>query len=267
LIERCCNCGIWITTPPPTNSLKQTVECEYEDDYYTSWAINEQGFENLKKIKSATFDIILKTLEKFLKPGTLLDVGCAMGFSLDEAKNRGWNPYGIDISRYACKIARQNFGDNVYIGEFLKTDLPRDFFYAVTMHDFMEHLDKPDCAISKAKNILKKGGILVIVTPSTSSLTAKIFGRFWPHIKFEHKIYMNPYNISVFLRRYNFRVLEVKNTLKVFNLCYVINQFKKYPLPFITTTMNILERLIPQQIKLKTFCVSCGEISVFAKKL
>lgn len=264
-IERCRNCGAWITLPKPTS--ENAVECNYEDDYYEAWAVNEQGLGNLIKIKTATFNIVLKNLERFIRPGNLLDIGCAMGFSLAAAQIRGWSPYGVDISSYAGNIARRTFGDRIYIGDFLKINLPKDFFDAVTMYDLFEHISNYGDAISKVKETIKKGGMLVIVTPSTSSLSAKIYRGFWPHIKFEHKIYMNPCNISVFLNKHGFEVLKIKNTLKVLNLYYVFSQFKKYPLPLVTRTAKALERLIPQKIKLKTLCVPCGEMSVFAKRL
>src|SRR5262249_36404199 len=40
----------------------------------------------------------LRWIGRYQAPGRLLDVGCAAGFFIDEARQRGWEVAGIEIS-------------------------------------------------------------------------------------------------------------------------------------------------------------------------
>ena len=53
---------------------------------------------------------------KSVTPGVALDVGCSMGIVLDQLRQRGWTPYGVDVSAYATEYARREFGLNVFTG-------------------------------------------------------------------------------------------------------------------------------------------------------
>ncbi len=46
----------------------------------------------------------LAHLERFVAEphGRLLEIGCAAGFFLDEARARGWSPTGVEVSRFAA---------------------------------------------------------------------------------------------------------------------------------------------------------------------
>ena len=59
----------------------------------------------------------IKALSRYIPAGNLLDVGCAMGFFMDEAKTLGWQVSGIDVSEFAVNYARSHFGLDVFQGE------------------------------------------------------------------------------------------------------------------------------------------------------
>src|SRR5919198_1321189 len=72
------------------------------------------------------------------RPGRLLDVGCAAGFFLDEARKRGWTVQGVELAPAMAEHARGRLGLDVRVGSFADADLePR--FDAVTLWDYIEH--------------------------------------------------------------------------------------------------------------------------------
>src|SRR6478752_10472256 len=52
-------------------------------------------------------------------------------------------------------------------------------FEVVVLADVLEHLDDPVDAIDHCAGLLRPGGVLCVVTPDPSSLTAKVAGARW----------------------------------------------------------------------------------------
>ena len=54
-----------------------------------------------------------------------------------------------------------------------------DGFDVVVLADVIEHLDDPVAAVDRCAGLLRPGGVLCVVTPDPSSVTARIAGRRW----------------------------------------------------------------------------------------
>ncbi len=118
-ILKCKNCGVWILDPIPSDEDREKL---YQDDYYARWGYGADNLESIRGIKKKFYSAVLKDIETYIKPAKILDIGCAMGFSLEAASERGWQPYGIEISEFAAKIAKKVFGDNIKIGDIQNMD-------------------------------------------------------------------------------------------------------------------------------------------------
>src|SRR5262249_52492495 len=77
------------------------------------------------------------------KPGRLLDVGCAAGFFVDEARRAGWEASGIDVSAAMVDWARSELGAPVFCTSFANADIEPPQFDAITMWDYIEHSIDP----------------------------------------------------------------------------------------------------------------------------
>ena len=67
----------------------------------------------------------MSAIEEHARPGTLLDLGCWVGFLLDEARLRGWDGTGVEPSGFASAFAREQLGLDVLTAD-LFTDRLRD---------------------------------------------------------------------------------------------------------------------------------------------
>jgi len=110
--------------------------------------------------------------------GRLLDVGCGPGLLLDEARRRGYATVGLELTRTAARHARQVLGLDVREVPLEAFDEPGGFD-VVVLADVLEHLDDPVDGIERAAGLLRPGGVLCLVTPDPSSLTARLAGRRW----------------------------------------------------------------------------------------
>jgi 2-polyprenyl-3-methyl-5-hydroxy-6-metoxy-1,4-benzoquinol methylase len=105
-----------------------------------------------------------------------LDLGCAFGFLVDEAREAGFRAVGVDVSRYALREARRCHPSkklNVVaaVGEELPF-APRSFDI-LTAFDILEHVPDPSVVLREAVTLLRPGGLLVVTTPDPIRFAAK----------------------------------------------------------------------------------------------
>lgn len=96
--------------------------------------------------------------------GNLLDVGCGDGWILDEIQKRNLKLNGCDIDK------KKNFNFKFKKCSAENLDYKDKSFDFVIMTDVLEHLKKPNAAITEISRVLKKGGKFHLVVPLEKSL-------------------------------------------------------------------------------------------------
>lgn len=142
--------------------------------------------------------------------GDLLEVGCAYGFFLDEARQRFDTVHGIDIAGGAVAHARDHLGLDATVVDFPSLPATRRFD-VVCMWDTLEHVPSPDQFIAKAHEVLLPGGHLFITTGDIGSLNARLRGAKWRQIHPPtHLNYFSRQTLTRMLERLGFRVAGVE---------------------------------------------------------
>jgi SAM-dependent methyltransferase len=100
--------------------------------------------------------------------GRLLDVGIGTGLFLHLAREAGFAPLGIELSPAAAARAHEEFGVEVWVGDFegFRADAPVD---AIAMADVLEHSGEPRRFLEHAASLLRPGGALYIAVPNRRS--------------------------------------------------------------------------------------------------
>ena len=106
-----------------------------------------------------------------------LDIGCAYGFFVELAAERGLRASGIDVSSEAVKHARDVLGVHATAGDYLAE--PGGPYDLVTIFDAIEHLRSPHLFIAKVAGELAAGGLLALTTGDIGSLNARMRGQRW----------------------------------------------------------------------------------------
>ena len=106
--------------------------------------------------------------------GRLLDVGCAYGFLVKTAYERGIDAFGVDISSYAINQGQQLNRSvaprlSVVAAEDVAKKFDEESFDMIIAMEIVEHLPCPEIALAGFYKLLKKGGLLVLTTPSPES--------------------------------------------------------------------------------------------------
>jgi SAM-dependent methyltransferase len=128
--------------------------------------------------RRATAAHLLDLIAEQVSAGRLLDVGCGHGLLLDEARERGYETVGLELSRSAASHARAQLGLDVREAP-VEDFADADGFDVVVLADVLEHLEDPVAAVDRCAGLLRPGGVLCVVTPDPSSVTARIAGRRW----------------------------------------------------------------------------------------
>jgi SAM-dependent methyltransferase len=206
-IVRCDDCRLVFVAPGGFTAAQ--VAGWYSKEYfeggisagYTDYGASERI---LRHQAQAT----LRHLRRYQPSGTLLEIGCAYGFFLLEAR-RFFRVTGMEISRFAGEQARSRELD-IIIGDFQELAVPPAHYSAVCLFDCIEHLAKPSNYLRKIHSALSPGGIVALSTGDISSLFARISGRRWrlmaPPL---HLFYFSRATISNILEKAGFEVLEV----------------------------------------------------------
>jgi SAM-dependent methyltransferase len=110
--------------------------------------------------------------------GKLLDVGCATGFFLDEARQAGWDVRGCEVSEWAATYAREHFRLNVVMAPFPTPLLGPEQYDAVTFLNVFEQLPDPHAAERVLRDLVKPGGLLALETWDVDARCADV-GHKW----------------------------------------------------------------------------------------
>jgi 2-polyprenyl-3-methyl-5-hydroxy-6-metoxy-1,4-benzoquinol methylase len=167
----CVECGSVQQPVLPAGAELHDLYRDMTDDAYLG---EEAG-------RRATGARLLDLIGRFVPAGRLLDVGCGPGLLLDEARRRGYDPLGLELSHASAVHARDALGLDVreLALEDFADDAGEPGFDVVVLADVIEHLDDPVGGIARCAALLRPGGVLCVVTPDPSSATARAAGRRW----------------------------------------------------------------------------------------
>jgi 2-polyprenyl-3-methyl-5-hydroxy-6-metoxy-1,4-benzoquinol methylase len=122
-----------------------------------------------------------KAIERFVKKGRMLDIGCGRGILPALMRERGWEAQGLEFSETAARHARE-LQVPVFVGNLPDSPYEPESFDAVVLWHVLEHVPDPVEALAKAREILRPGGLLVLAVPNFESLQARFSGRHWFHL-------------------------------------------------------------------------------------
>jgi SAM-dependent methyltransferase len=216
-IVRCLACGHGSVAAPPDVDAAAGAYAH---------AIDEVSLrEEAGQVATARRD--LERIEEVVVPGRVLDVGCWTGSFLVAAAERGWQPVGIEPSRWAADRARQR-GVPVVEGEL--SDFREDpaSFRLVSLCDVLEHLADPGGALDAVRELLEPGGVLFVTVPDAGSRAARLLGRRWWSVLPMHLQYFTRQSLERLLGEHGFAVETARTHSKIFTVRYYAERFGGY---------------------------------------
>lgn len=209
-IVRCSGCGLARVREIPA---PETLNALYSDSYYKGGMDNltYRDYEAERKALAKGFRRRLSRLKKYSPGGHLLDVGCALGFLLAEARDMGWTPFGVDRADYGIAWAKKNLGlENLHAGSIETAGFEDASFDAVTMMDVLEHLSDPVAEVKAIARVIKPSGVFMLDAWDIGSATAKFLGKSWPIMAPpDHLFFFDRTTVARLLGLAGFEVVEI----------------------------------------------------------
>lgn len=217
-IVRCTACGhMQLERFPDAAELDRA----YEDAESLDYVAEERG-------QRATARRTLALLAGHARRGRLLDLGCWVGYLLDEARTAGWDARGVEPSEFASRYARERMGLDVVTGSMFEVDLPAGSFDAVVLGDVIEHLPDPGAALATIRSLLAPAGVVALALPDAGSRVARVLGRRWWSVIPTHVQYFTRRSIGVLLERSGFEPLAGSTAPKAFTVRYYLSRIGGY---------------------------------------
>lgn len=110
----------------------------------------------------------LRRIARHVPGGRLLDVGCAHGFFLAEARARGYRVAGVEAHPDMAAFARRALDVEVAQGRWLEATPPPGPWDVITFNDALEYMPDPVGALAKAAGLLAPGGVVFAKTPNAA---------------------------------------------------------------------------------------------------
>lgn len=203
-LVRCRRCDLNYLNP---RQKQQDLQKKYSHDYSAGYIAKEKS--KRKRAKK-----IIRNILRHKTTGNFLDIGCSAGFILNEARARGFETYGVDISPLGLNYAKDILKLKVYEGDLENSKFPEKFFDVITLYNLIEHIPDPLKLLKEIARVSKKGALIEIWTPDIGHWRAKLRKERWNNIFPEHLYYFTKPTLCKMLEKSGLALLKNQFTLK-----------------------------------------------------
>jgi 2-polyprenyl-3-methyl-5-hydroxy-6-metoxy-1,4-benzoquinol methylase len=261
-LYECQACKHWHAHGPLNQDILDKI---YGDEFHNS-SQQSVSADGAKKNNSSNSPVVLNAkqrieeLKKLKKSGTLLDIGAGRGYFVQAAAH-SFQADGIELSPTAVYYASKD-GINLIAGDFLSYRFEDKKYDVITLWDVLSCFQDPNPILSKCWDELNNNGLLVMTLPYSSSIPAKVLGKYWP-------LMIPPINFSYFSEKSLNYLLKGHAFLLLKSVC----EAKKVSMDFIlrkllrTVGLGRVENILPSWFRHINISINLGDIiTVYAQK-
>tara|TARA_R110002167_G_scaffold41560_4_gene126803 strand:+ start:2718 stop:3545 length:828 start_codon:yes stop_codon:yes gene_type:complete len=210
-----------LTRPQPEDLARY-----YQSDAYISHtdanrSLVDKGYQAVKRFSLGNK---LGLVAKHAKGDkTLLDFGAGTGDFLIEARQRGWEIFGVEPNLGARQKALEK-------GVELLSEIPKggpETYDVITLWHVLEHLPDLENQINRLVTKLSQQGTMFVAVPNFKSFDAKHYGAYWAAFDVpRHLWHFSKNAIEILFERQGLKVVAIKPM--VFDSFYVSMLSEQY---------------------------------------
>ena len=206
-ISECDKCKIGMLHPfPSEEELTKLYSCgNYRTDTGERFGLAIEFLIYLGRLRKR------RRINKSVKTGKILDIGCGRGLFLDVMRRGGWDTIGTEFNEETASYAIETYGLKIFSGDISQHKLPTESLDVININQVLEHLKNPDKVIAESYRLLKKGGILIISVPNLRSPQFAIGKENWFLLDLPfHLFHFTEEGLSKLLSKNEFNVKYIK---------------------------------------------------------
>jgi SAM-dependent methyltransferase len=168
-----CNRRFAVIRHPDTH-----LSLVYSDEYFFE---GKDGYPNYLAEKDILFKSGIRyanIINKFTRPGKVLDVGCAAGFILKGFESKGWEAFGIEPNKTMANYGKNELHLNIQTGS-IETYNTANTFDLITLIQVIGHLYDIDASLRNISRLTNQNGLVLVESWNMNSIIARIFGKKW----------------------------------------------------------------------------------------
>ena len=141
--------------------------------------------------------------------GRFLDIGCNGGFTVEAAREGGFDAFGIDLDEVSLAYARNHFPHNQYFHGRIEDYPSAGLFDVVYCSEVIEHVGDANRFLAATARLMKPDALLYLTTPDISHWRRPKDINGWDAFcPPAHCLYFNPVNLTTILARHGLRVIR-----------------------------------------------------------
>ena len=210
MLKKCTQCSFVFVNPRPS---EKDLLLHYNENFFRGeirlpGRCTKNYFEGISSYTGRSKKL-LSNLNKYKNSGRLLDIGCGLGYLIEQAQMEGWKAMGLEISDFAISICKKK-GLNVRKGQIGEIEIPKNHFDVVIAQDVLEHVFDPEKFLDNINKVMKNSGLLILELPNNSSIRSYLGGKKWAeYIPPVHLNFFDKTTLRKILGNHGFKVITI----------------------------------------------------------
>ena len=202
--RKCPSCGLIYISPRPSPSEIQNLYRQGESNVSAespmTWGIGKRlhARHNLAIIK------------KFIRNGSMLEIGPGEGYFLHEARKEGFDAYGIEINNIQADFIRRDLGIPCEESPLDIHSFGGKKFDIIYHCDVISHLYDPITEFRNIKDALSDNGLLAFETGNGGDVEQEYFRHFASFEYPGHLFFFGENNLKELLRLTGFEFMQMR---------------------------------------------------------
>ncbi len=186
----------------------------FSDDYFNGGKDGYPDYIQLESLLVERGGYYSNIIRRFMKPGSMLDVGCGSGFIMKGFRDNGWEVKGVEPNMKMTTYGIEQFNLDISMTSF-EAYRDSNLFDLITMIQVIAHFYDVRSCIKNASRLLKTNGLLLIETWNRDSFTARIMGNAWHEYSPPSVVnWFTPSSLKMLAKQYGFKCITSKRTFK-----------------------------------------------------
>lgn len=188
---------------------------------------DDKYFESSEIRGFSSYNQIIPLINKYSKSNeSLLEIGAGSGSLLNLFRNDFKNVIGIEPNSNFCKFAKKKYDLKIENIGYELIDKKNKYNVIIALN-IIEHVVSVDNFMNTIKDSLHNDGIAIIRTPNIESITAKLLGKRWWHVRPTHLYYFCDSSFKYLSDKYDLEITDRRYSSWNLPLRYILDSIQK----------------------------------------